>query len=118
MIQPFALSFWPRVQRCLGVITSIRAAAHLLEPTKMERAVLTNALRDHGSDAVSFQTLEPGLQHWGERGAVVSYCETSGAWVAAGGPLAPRADRGEIAARFVVEARRAGRRASFFACDD
>jgi len=75
-------------------------------------------LRAFGRDAVSFQAVEPGLRHWSDKGAIVSFYETRGAWVAVGGPLASRADRGDIASRFARDAAHSGHRASFFACDD
>ena len=84
----------------------------------MERASVVAALRAFGTDAVSFQSLEPGIHHWGTSEGVVSFAETSGGWVAAGGPLSPRAVRADVATRFVRTARAEGRRASFFACDD
>jgi phosphatidylglycerol lysyltransferase len=84
----------------------------------MERDSLLAALRAFGRDAVSYQALEPGLRHWATRGGVVSFCDTSGGWVATGGPLAELDEYPEVASRFVRDAASQGRRASFFACDD
>jgi phosphatidylglycerol lysyltransferase len=84
----------------------------------MDRAPLLRALHAHARDAVAHQALEPGLRHWSAQDGIVTYCETSGGWVAAGGPLAEPARIGGVASAFVREARSRGRRASFFACDD
>jgi hypothetical protein len=84
----------------------------------VERARLIQGISEFGTDAVSFQALEPGLRYWETSGGVVAFAETAGGWVAAGGPLSRDGDRGDVAARFVREARDEGRRASFFACDD
>ncbi len=96
-------------------------------------AALQRAIEAHGRDAVAYQGLEPGLAAWfdddgadgggdgdGDGGGdrAVAYADTGGAWVAAGGPHAPLAQRAAVAARFVDAARAAGRRASFFAVDD
>jgi len=71
-----------------------------------------------GRTATAFQVLSPGLCHWfdGERG-MVAYAETGRAWVAAGEPVAARADAIAVAERFVAAARLAGRRVSFFATE-
>ncbi|MGN6105524.1 MAG: phosphatidylglycerol lysyltransferase domain-containing protein [Kofleriaceae bacterium] len=79
-------------------------------------------LRRHGSDTVSSQILESGFCYWFDEDAMVGYVDTGRAWVAAGGPLAPEARRGELARRFADAARASGRRACFFgtegaACD-
>lgn len=73
----------------------------------------------HGSDAVAFQGLEPGLQLWrcsSPEGAV-AYSDTGSAWVAAGGPYAAPEDRAAVAAQFAREAAQNKRRASFFCVD-
>lgn len=63
------------------------------------------------------------MRHWFDAplpegtGACVSYVDTGAAWVAAGSPLAPPAEVARAAGRFVAAARRAGRRASFFAVE-
>ncbi|HSQ63286.1 MAG TPA: DUF2156 domain-containing protein [Polyangiaceae bacterium] len=82
-----------------------------------QRAALLSALRAYGRDAVSYQALEPGLRHWATRGGMVSFCDTSGGWVATGGPLAETSDCADVASRFARDAASQGRRASFFACD-
>lgn len=76
------------------------------------------AVRAHGLDAVAYQGLEPGLAAWLDGDAAVAYADTGGAWVAAGGPCAPVAERAAVAARFTAAARAAGRRASWFAVDE
>jgi lysylphosphatidylglycerol synthetase-like protein (DUF2156 family) len=75
-----------------------------------------------GSDAMSFLAVETGMQHWIDdgtdgTGACVAYVATPGAWVAACAPLAPDGQHRRAAERFVAAARRAGRRASFFATE-
>lgn len=79
---------------------------------------LLDALRSHGRDAASFQALEPGISVFEEGGAAVAYWDTGSAWVAVGGPLAPENEIARAAARFEAAARRARRRALFFACDE
>lgn len=75
-------------------------------------------LRRHGWNATSFQLREPGfLFFWPDDDACVGYFDTGGAWVAAGAPLAPPERLAEVAAAFVAAARRAGRRACFFAVE-
>ena len=76
---------------------------------------LRRAIEAHGRDAVAFQGLEPGMHAWHDddgdgdgdgdgdhddaAGAEVAYADTGIAWVAAGGPHAPPADRSATAAR-------------------
>jgi phosphatidylglycerol lysyltransferase len=50
-------------------------------------------------------------------GACVAYVDTGTAWVGAGDPLGPRGALAEASARFAADARRAGRRACFFASE-
>ncbi|HLU64757.1 MAG TPA: DUF2156 domain-containing protein [Kofleriaceae bacterium] len=76
----------------------------------------------HGDETVSFQTLEPHLARRADdgpdgTGAVVAFADTAGGWVAAGSPLVARERRADAASRFAEAARRAGRRASFFAVE-
>lgn len=81
------------------------------------RSELVEAVDAFGVDAVSSQALEPGLTQWRMREGVVSYAETSAAWVAVGGPLAAPSDVEGTARGFVRDARARGKRASFFGCD-
>jgi phosphatidylglycerol lysyltransferase len=75
-------------------------------------------LRGHAWATVSFQLLEAEFRYWFDGDdAFVAYVDTGGAWVAGGGPVAPAERLAEVAARFVAEARDAGRRASFFGCE-
>lgn len=75
-------------------------------------------LRRHGWTTVSFQTLEPDFQYWfGDDDAMVAYVDTGGAWVAGGAPIADGERLAEVAAAFIADARDAGRRACFFACE-
>jgi lysylphosphatidylglycerol synthetase-like protein (DUF2156 family) len=76
-------------------------------------------VRAYGVDAVAFQGLGPGMSVWfadpeNPGAGAVAYFDTGGAWVAAGGPVAPRGASADVAARFVTAARGAGRRAAFF----
>jgi phosphatidylglycerol lysyltransferase len=83
---------------------------------------LLAALRKFGADAVSFLALESRMQflqpHGSSPGSVVAYMDTGRAWVAVGLPLAENAQVGEVARAFVREAKKKGRRACFFACED
>lgn len=84
---------------------------------------VVRAVLDHGGEAVSFQTLESGLDRISDdgaegTGAVVCYADTGGGWVAAGAPLVDPARREAAAQRFIARARGEGRRASFFAIEN
>ncbi len=75
-------------------------------------------LRSHGWATVSFQLLEADFEYWFDGDdAFVAYIDTGGAWVAGGPPIAPSARLVEVTHDFVAAARAAGRRASFFACE-
>lgn len=83
-----------------------------------ERRRVLTLLRRHGWNATSFQSLEEDFLYWFDGpDACVAYVDTGQAWVAAGAPIAPEERLGEVAARFVEEARRARRRACFFATE-
>lgn len=72
----------------------------------------------HGRDTVSFQGLESGYDYYFDGDdAVVAYVDTGGAWVAAGGPIAPESRITEVARRFAEAADDRGRRACFFAAE-
>jgi lysylphosphatidylglycerol synthetase-like protein (DUF2156 family) len=72
----------------------------------------------HGHDTVSFQGLESGYEYFFDgEDAVVAYVDTGGAWVAAGGPIAPLPRMAEVARRFGEAAQECGRRACFFAAE-
>ncbi len=77
-------------------------------------------LRAHAWNATSFQVLERGFSYWFDpiAEACVAYVDTGGAWVAAGAPIAARADLGSCTERFIDAARAARRRACFFAVED
>ncbi len=87
------------------------------------RARVIALLRKHGWNATSFQVLERGYRYWFDENdahedvACVAYVEVGGAWVVAGGPIAPASAVGEVTRRFVAAARAAGRRVSFFATE-
>jgi lysylphosphatidylglycerol synthetase-like protein (DUF2156 family) len=80
----------------------------------MERVL--ELLRAHGVNATSFQTLEPGLEHWfTERGdGCVAYVDTGRAWVALGEPIATADRIGEVIDEFVAASMDAGRRPRLF----
>jgi phosphatidylglycerol lysyltransferase len=75
-------------------------------------------LRGHGWATVSFQLLEADFEYWFDGDdAFVAYVDTGGAWVAGGPPIAPPERLLEVTHDFIAAARAAGRRASFFACE-
>ncbi|MGZ3419766.1 MAG: phosphatidylglycerol lysyltransferase domain-containing protein [Polyangiales bacterium] len=87
----------------------------------MTRARVLALLREHGEATTSFQVLEPGLTYFltdSEEGeGCVAYVDTGSAWVAAGPPICARSRRGWVARAFLDAAKRARRRACFFAVD-
>lgn len=84
-----------------------------------ERALVLEVLKRHGAEVTSFQVLERGFAYRVEgEDRCVAYVDTGAAWVAAGSPIAPRGAWNELVARFVEDAKRAGRRACFFAVED
>lgn len=84
-----------------------------------EDAAFAALVAAYGHDTVSVQGLGPGFARWLAPGgtAGVAYVDTGGAWVAAGSPLAPRAQLAEVAVAFAAAAHAAKRRASFFAAE-
>jgi len=72
-------------------------------------------LQRFGSEATSFQILEPGLSYWfvGDE-AVVAYSDVGGAWVTAGEPVCAHERLHEVVARFRDAGRAAGKRVRFF----
>jgi phosphatidylglycerol lysyltransferase len=82
-----------------------------------DRLRVLELLRAFGWNATSFQILEPGLRYWFTERGCVAYVDTGRAWVAAGAPLAADAELAPVAEAFVYAARRAGRRAVFFATE-
>lgn len=83
-----------------------------------QRRRALDLLRGHGWATVSFQLLEADFEYWFDGDdAFVAYVDTGGAWVAGGPPIAPPARLVEVTHDFVAAARAAGRRASFFACE-
>lgn len=84
--------------------------------SERERALAI--LRGHGWATVSFQLLEADFHYWFDGDdAFVAFVDTGRAWVAGGAPIAPAERLPEVTTRFVEAARAAGRRASFFACE-
>jgi phosphatidylglycerol lysyltransferase len=82
-----------------------------------QRRVLA-LLRRYGWNATSFQILEPGFEYWFHGpDACVAYVDTGRAWVAAGAPVAAESELVAVAQAFVNAARRARRRAVFFATE-
>lgn len=94
------------------------AQAVLSDPDERDRVLAL--LRAHGWNTTSFQVLEHGFSYWfdPESDACVAYVDTGRAWVAAGAPIAPEDEIARSADRFVAAARRARRRACFFAVED
>jgi len=82
-----------------------------------DRLRVLELLRAFGWNATSFQILEPGLRYWFAEQGCVAYVDTGRAWVAAGAPLTADAEMAPVAEAFVHAARRAGRRAVFFATE-
>lgn len=88
-----------------------------------ERLRVLALLQRHGWNSTSFQILEPGFRYWfvsdsaGRDVAVIGYVDTGRAWVAAGAPVGPVERYAELTARFVAEARTAGRRVACFATE-
>ena len=75
-------------------------------------------VRRFGRDTVSFQTLESGYRYWFDGDdAMVAFVDTGGAWVAAGGPMAPPEQLARTALHFIDAARAQDRRACFFAAE-
>ena len=74
-------------------------------------------IRRYGRCTVSFQGLGDEFRFWFDGEAVVAYVDTGGAWVAAGGPIAPVDRLGEVATKFAAVAHEAERRACFFAAE-
>ncbi len=67
---------------------------------------------------MSFQLLASEFRYWFDGDdVVVAYVDTGTAWVAGGPPIAPLERLDEVAARFAEAAAVAGRRVSFFACE-
>ncbi|MFT7625447.1 MAG: phosphatidylglycerol lysyltransferase [Myxococcota bacterium] len=91
-----------------------------------ERDRVLEILKAHGSHATSFQLLESGYQYWFDpvvgqdgraAGAVIAWVR-AGRWrVAAGVPIAAGSDVGDVAGRFIQEARGQGDRVLFFSAD-
>ncbi|MGE5181649.1 MAG: phosphatidylglycerol lysyltransferase domain-containing protein [Acidobacteriota bacterium] len=82
------------------------------------RARAFELVRRHGHDTVSFQGLETGYRYFFDGDdALVAFVDTGGAWVAAGGPVAPPARVVQVAHHFAEAAMAQRRRACFFAAE-
>ncbi len=94
------------------------AATVLSERDERDRVLAL--LRAHGWNTTSFQVLEHGFSYWfdPEGEGCVAYVDTGRAWVAAGAPIGPEGDVARCADRFIDAARRARRRACFFAVEE
>jgi phosphatidylglycerol lysyltransferase len=93
------------------VVTTALAA---LEP----RGRAFELVKRFGSDTVSAQGLGLGYEYFFDgEDAVIAYVDTGGAWVAAGGPIAPAARIAAVAEHFADAAAEANRRACFFAAE-
>ena len=87
-------------------------------PREDERSRVGALLRRHGWNTTSFQVLESGFLYWFDADdACVAYVDTGGAWVVAGAPIAAPERLAEVAGRFTLAARAAGRRVCFFAIE-
>ncbi len=86
---------------------------------KAERGRVLALLHQHGRTTIAFSSLGPGYRYafYGDD-ALLAFVDTGRAWVAAGGPIAPRERLGEVSDAFVNEARRTGRRAVFVATEE
>lgn len=83
-----------------------------------ERARVLGLLRQHGWNATSFQTLEPGFRYWFDGDdACIGYVDTGKAWVVAGAPIARVERFRDLAQSFVALAAAARRRVVFFATE-
>lgn len=83
-----------------------------------------NAIRQYGSDAVSFQALKAGTHWWIDApppagsGARLAYVQSGRSWIAIGSPLVEPAARALAVRRFIADARAHRRRAVFFGIED
>lgn len=86
---------------------------------RSEREHVLTLLKRHGWNATSFQVLDEGFNYWFDASgeACVAYVDTGRAWVVAGAPIAAEARLREVAERFEVVAKTAGRRVCFFATE-
>ena len=86
-----------------------------MSPLTEVRARVLLLLKKYGHNTTSFQILEPGLDYWFDGDdACIGYCDTGGAWVVAGAPVAPVEREIEVFERFLAAARGSRRRVRFF----
>ena len=86
-----------------------------MSPLTEVRARVLTLLKKYGHNTTSFQILEPGLDYWFDGDdACIGYCDTGGAWVVAGAPVAPVEREIEVFERFLAAARAERRRVRFF----
>jgi len=71
-----------------------------------------------GREAVSYQTLSPGMRYWFDGDACVAFTPVPGAWICCGSPLAPPERQREVLQRFVHYAHRQGKRLHFFGVEE
>jgi phosphatidylglycerol lysyltransferase len=84
----------------------------------VDRSRALAILRGHAWTTVSFQLLEREFRYWFDGDdAFVAYVDTGSAWVAGGAPVTSPERLVEVARKFATAARAAGRRASFFGCE-
>jgi len=76
------------------------------------------ALKQFGSDAVSFQSAKVGVRWWRDGDARVAYVETGHSWIAIGTPLTSVESRPAAVQRFIQAARERGFRPVFFGVED
>jgi phosphatidylglycerol lysyltransferase len=88
------------------------------QPTlSSEREQALELVRRYGWNATSFQTLEEGYSYFFHAEGLVAYVDTGQAWVAAGAPIAPLTEIGEVLRAFLRAADEQGRRACLFATE-
>lgn len=92
-------------------------------PATQDRATI-EALKRHGTDAVSFQALKADARWWLDApppegtGARLAYVSSGRSWIAIGTPLVERSERQKAVRRFSLAARAHGRRPVFFGIED
>lgn len=86
-----------------------------MSPLTQVRMRVLALLKRYGHNTTCFQILEPGLDYWFDGDdACIGYCDTGGAWVVAGAPVAPVEREIEVFERFLAAAHARGRRVRFF----
>jgi phosphatidylglycerol lysyltransferase len=85
---------------------------------------MLEALKQHGTEAVSFQALKAASHWWTDAaepegtGARIGYTPSGRSWIAIGTPLVDTARKAEAVRHFISAARAEGRRPVFFGIED